>query len=760
MPTHARRPLLPWNGTIEPLNTNVSQAGEQPVITSSTVVDEHGSIDRSAAGRRPDRDSEQLPDIPSQTSAVLPAGSQAPESGVSMLDGHRGDRRTPEKVEQEQASGGEAALRPSSSDLTGTNATLSGNALLDPSLTFRLHSDPTATRIIYLDFDGHTTTGTAWNTNSGVASYSSPAYDTDGNPGSFSSTELDQIQQIWQRVAADFAPFAIDVTTQEAPLDWLSRTDSSDTTYGIRVVISDNGPYYGPGGVSYVNSFTWDTDTPAFIYKKTPITVAETISHEVGHTLGLSHDGTTTVGYYSGHGNGEEGWAPIMGASTSQNVTTWDDGTYTGANNGGADANGGRGPDDLYVITNHNGISYRPDTEGGSMASAVPLSLTNGSFGQFGTITTRNDQDFFSFTLTSAGTFSMSADPYWSRALVDADGIWGGAVTEQLGPVSDLDTTTAWVDHGSNLDLSMQLLNSSGAVVASSNPTGLRAGFNGLALTAGSYVVKLDGVGTGNPTATIPTGYSDYASIGNYWLSGNLSVPVQPPTAILPSLSASDASVVEGNSGGNTSFKLNVNLNTVASQDVVLIYATRDGTATSKGRGADFMAISNGQLIIPKGQLSGSISLQISADLRSEPDELFNVDFKSLSGALLERSSTQITILNDDSITGSVSKTTMVRTLGITDQGSLDSTDGLSMLDPVTGIQTMERGIKDYPETTERVFTAANQTTPIQPTHFLPETTSAVLGWAHHNPSFADSDPLQPSQADLMNWLIDNNPRL
>src|SRR5687767_11278312 len=30
--------------------------------------------------------------------------------------------------------------------------------------TFLLHSRPAATKVVYLDFDGHTTSGTSWNT--------------------------------------------------------------------------------------------------------------------------------------------------------------------------------------------------------------------------------------------------------------------------------------------------------------------------------------------------------------------------------------------------------------------------------------------------------------------------------------------------------------------------------------------------------------------------------------------------------------------
>ncbi|MFM7312577.1 MAG: zinc-dependent metalloprotease family protein [Cyanobium sp.] len=199
------------------------------------------------------------------------------------------------------------ALATSGSDPTAASANFSSGAMVDPALTFNLHSDPNASRIIYLDFDGHTTTGTVWNTGSGVASYLSPAYDLDGDPTSFSTTERERIQQIWQRVAADFAPFGMDVTTQAPPLDWLSRSSSSDSNYGIRVVISSDGPYYGSAGVSVMDSFTADSDTPAFIYKTSVINVAEVISHEVGHTLGLSHDGTASIGYYSGQGSGEEG---------------------------------------------------------------------------------------------------------------------------------------------------------------------------------------------------------------------------------------------------------------------------------------------------------------------------------------------------------------------------------------------------------------------------------------------------------------------
>lgn len=209
----------------------------------------------------------------------------------------------------------------------GSNQT-SSVALMNLAWTFQLHSSPTSSKVIYLDFDGHTTSGTSWNNSTMGSSFYSPAYDFDGNPASFSNDELSRIQQIWQRVAADYAPFDVDVTTQAPPTDWLIKNGSIDANYGIRALITSYGPSSSTaGGIAVVNSFNAASDTPCFIYNKTLTGVAEAISHEVGHTLGLSHDGTSSSAYYYGHGGGETSWAPIMGVGYNKNVTQWDNGT-------------------------------------------------------------------------------------------------------------------------------------------------------------------------------------------------------------------------------------------------------------------------------------------------------------------------------------------------------------------------------------------------------------------------------------------------
>ena len=103
--------------------------------------------------------------------------------------------------------------------------------------TFTLHSRPGSKRTIYLNFKGATLTNTAWNTSTSPSITALP-FDTDGVPYSFSTAELERIQYIWQRVAEDFAPLDVDVTTEVPSSDRLTRSSTSDDIYGTTVLIT------------------------------------------------------------------------------------------------------------------------------------------------------------------------------------------------------------------------------------------------------------------------------------------------------------------------------------------------------------------------------------------------------------------------------------------------------------------------------------------------------------------------------------------
>ncbi|XHR85236.1 MAG: beta strand repeat-containing protein [Gloeotrichia echinulata GP01] len=358
------------------------------------------------------------------------------------------------------------------------------SATLDLSQTFFLNSLAGANHTIYLDFNGHTTTGTSWNTSKGLTNIFTPAYDFDGNTASFSSAELERIQYIWQRVVEDFSPFNVNVTTQ-APTDIndLIKSGTGDTRWGVRVAIGgSSSDWYGSGagGVAYLNSFNWNSDTPTYVFSDSLYdgekSTAEAISHEVGHTLGLRHDGLPTQGYYGGHGSGDTGWAPIMGVGYSQNLSQWSKGQYSSANNT---------EDDLQIITTQNGFGYRVDDTGNTIATAKSLTLSGTSWSGSGIIERNTDIDFYSFS-TGAGALNLTVNPF---------------------------------SRGPNLDILAQLYNSAGTLIASSNPTDLLSASITTNVVAGTYYLAIDGVGKGDP---LSTGYTDYGSLGQYFINGKI----------------------------------------------------------------------------------------------------------------------------------------------------------------------------------------------------------------------------------------------
>ena len=385
--------------------------------------------------------------------------------------------------------------------------------------TFLLHSRPGAAKVIFLDFNGHTTTGTSWNNAYAAgAPIVTPAFDTDGNPAAFSDAERTVIQDIWRRVAEDYAAWDVDVTTEDPGVEKLRRTASSDAVHGVRCVIGGSSTQWlgaSAGGVAYVGSFggvvaatTTVNDVPAFVFplqlSNSGRYIAEATSHEVGHTLGLYHSGQTTgVEYYTGHGD----WAPIMGVGYYKNVVQWTRGDYPLSNNT---------QDQVTLITGR--IPRVPDEHGSTATTAAAVS--GASFTAGGIIADRADQDWFRIT---AGT-----------GTVNISGLVG-----QPSP---------------NLNLSLSLVDANGLVLAQGVAAGLGANLS-VPVSGGTYYIVVDGRGSTNDPLT---GYTDYASLGRFSLSGNWPAAVvvnQPPVAT--TAGTSPAVSANGTISGTAPFTVN-----------------------------------------------------------------------------------------------------------------------------------------------------------------------------------------------------------
>jgi hypothetical protein len=86
-----------------------------------------------------------------------------------------------------------------------------------PEDAFRLHTRPPGSvqHTIFLDFRGCTITETYWNTATSKQVLTTQPFDLDGDPSVFSVNERVAVVSIWQAVAQDFAPWAVDVTTED-----------------------------------------------------------------------------------------------------------------------------------------------------------------------------------------------------------------------------------------------------------------------------------------------------------------------------------------------------------------------------------------------------------------------------------------------------------------------------------------------------------------------------------------------------------------
>lgn len=350
-----------------------------------------------------------------------------------------------------------------------------------------LNSLPDAEFVAYLDFDGHNVTGSTWNAN--YSTIHAPPFDLDGDASTFSDLEVERITRIWATMAEDFRPFNINITTEDPSLAnpdiflesgraqrvlFTSRFDSGPGGTGEQWFSS-----FSTAGTSSLRSWWSENDNPVWVFS-THRAAGDIGSHELGHALGLFHDGElrndgTENPYRGSHGSGETAWSPIMGFGSG--LSQWSNGHYANASNK---------EDDVRLLAAH--LGFRPD----DYVSPSPLPIDGTSVSLEGVIHSSADTDVFLINATTTTTVSITADPWHASPNLDIGlALWGP------------------------YDFQFK---SDDPVV--NPPDKLGASFE-ITLEPGTYYLIVDGVGK----AAVPgdEGYPDYGSLGYYRLSGTVA---------------------------------------------------------------------------------------------------------------------------------------------------------------------------------------------------------------------------------------------
>jgi hypothetical protein len=345
-----------------------------------------------------------------------------------------------------------------------------------------LSSAPGAKAKLVLDFNGNTLT--SWGGKTNVVS---KVYDIDGDATTFSDKELANIKEIWARVAEDYAPFNIDVTTVDPGV-------LTDKVVAKIVIGGSYTDWYGSsaGGVAYVGGFYNGASNVGFAFSTNlgsgnPKYVADAASHEAGHLFGLQHqakwNGTTLVASYN---QGNSSWAPIMGVGYYASVSVW--------SNGATSVSSTSFQDDMSILAGaNNGFGYRVNAQGSSAAAG---------------------------TLGTSGTFNVSG-----RIAQNSDQQWWKFSTSGGNATFNVNTIAA----GANLDSVLEIRNESGTVLYTANSATSLNSTLSVSLASGTYyaVVRSTGV----------YGYVGQYALTGTFVSGSPAAP-PPPTTTTTDVSA------------------------------------------------------------------------------------------------------------------------------------------------------------------------------------------------------------------------------
>ena len=363
--------------------------------------------------------------------------------------------------------------------------------------------------LIYIDTDGEQITDSYWINQSTTPTAS---YIDQLIPGLTNQ----QVYMIWQIISEDFRPFNVNVTTNRALYDAMPSHKKQMLIVGPK---TNDWIGFSTTGLGRTGGFSI-SESPAFVWTTgvglDANLIGEVGSHEIGHAFSLLHDGIKNgASYYSGHGN----WGTIMGSGYYKNITQWSAADYKdGVDDGWYSS--GQNQDDIAILTSTLGL--RPDDHGNNLNAASSLYISSTLVdikNNHGVIESSDDEDYFKFS-TTGGTINLHFEGAYPRP---------------------------------NLDILVTLYNASGTQLLTADVADDDYADIAMGLASGTYYLKIEGTGFGDP---LTTGYTDYGSLGYYGISGTITNATE--IAEVQIVSHSNFDIIQASSLAVTKLEANV----------------------------------------------------------------------------------------------------------------------------------------------------------------------------------------------------------